>query len=683
MKIIGLLLTIMLLSACANKSSPPPEVVRANDVQLNYIVDQIKLNPESISYLKFWNTYLESQQVNATQSAYRAYEEKLTALNSNQLTCSEYDWNKLTSLNVISLTPRLLAIECYESTGDKIQQQQHENILNFIISGILGNHSGDSYYDAYEVATWGDAEDILKFAGYSVIDSYFEFKANRAGLYRVYLTRDPETQALRKIYFDNQRFIHQVLQIQFPFGGLEDHFYKTLILSLADTDYAAKLAQARVLETQKQFIEAEKSYLAAITLGSLSANIEFGKFCLSGNSPNFSLSECAQLFVTAAEQGLEEAKIYLAYMAYSGLGIEQDKPMAEDILASINHDLKPGETEYLLAVLFNSKNYAPQNEVLHHDFLQQAVAKNYPEAIFMQALYSIVEKKDSPEVLNQFIQKMQVAADFEHTPAQYYIAKYQLENSSLKDKTGALNLLNKVVKKNYPSAAYYQGRIYEYGAYGIPPDPLKAFLLYQQAGINWHSKAQLKLGYFSGQGIAVEKNYLIANGWYSLCARVGDLDCITNLGYVFEQGRGIDVDLQRAAELYQLASKGGLARASYNLGTLYEDGKGVPKDNQKAFELYQEAAEKGDKWAMNSLGLFYLEGINGEVDYSKALLWFEKSASQNYQYANYNLGRVYENGWGVEINVSKALQYYQLAAKRGHFDSKEKIKTLCQLINQC
>lgn len=40
------------------------------------------------------------------------------------------------------------------------------------------------------------------------------------------------------------------------------------------------------------------------------------------------------------------------------------------------------------------------------------------------------------------------------------------------------------------------------------------------------------------------------------------------------------------------------------------------------------------------------------------------------------MGIVYKNGEGVIKNLDEAVKYYRLAAKQGHKESKERLKTL-------
>ncbi len=666
MKYIIILISLISLFGCAGVQRSQFDYT---DVKLNSIVKTIKETPDKISYLKFINAYLTSSQIKNTKFANDEYKKIASSIKMGTMNCEQYDWAKLTSLNIVSIPAHLLAIECFEKIGDLKQKKEHENLVQFLVTGILGEHSGDNYYDAYEISTWGDAEDLLEYAGLEVIDSYFEFKANRSGMYRIYITKEMNSNVERKIYFDNQRFSHAFLDIQFPFSGLGDHMYKSIILSLKESDYAAQLAHAQILHEGEKYKEAEKAYLAAISQGSKKANIELGKLCLEGHASSFSKTECAQLFVTASELGLEQAKVYLAYMAYAGIGFDEDKSMGADVMNSINTTMKPGEPDYQIALLFNSSKYSEIDEKQTRFFLDRAIKKEYPGALFYLLLSDLTVEGAlaTEEKQETVIKNMTKSADLGYIPAKYALVKYKFEMDE--DKSEALKLLKELADANLPAALYDLGKIYQYGQYNTEKDELKAFLKYQQAAIKWDADAQLKLGFMIGKGQVAEKDYALSYGWYSLCARVGNLDCITNLGYISASGHGVEQDYQRALELYQLASDNGLSRATYNLAILYEHGRGVDKDLNKALEYFQKAAGGGSSLAKNSLGLFSLKGKVEKKDYKKALKYFTEAASANNKYGYYNLGRIYQNGWGVNVDLDKAYEFYQKASALGHYAS--------------
>ncbi|WP_282073254.1 hypothetical protein, partial [Janibacter hoylei] len=67
-----------------------------------------------------------------------------------------------------------------------------------------------------------------------------------------------------KIYFDNARFLHRLLAIQYPFAGTSDQLYTSVIQTLASTDYAARHAEGIVFHAEEQYSQAEHAYLDAI-----------------------------------------------------------------------------------------------------------------------------------------------------------------------------------------------------------------------------------------------------------------------------------------------------------------------------------------------------------------------------------------------------------------------------------
>ena len=654
-------ITCLVLAACASQSGP-----KNNDEILLDLAERIATAPDSVTYSKFWNTYLQSEQVLNTVAAQERYLEAMGAIASGEKRCEDVDWEALSGLDIVSLMPHISAVECFESVGNVTAAARHQNLFNFIVTGILTPNSGEAYYSAYEVASWGDAADLLELSGYQVIDSYFEFHASRSGLYRAYNVREENTGAVSKIYFDNSRFLHRILDGQYPFAGISDALYESIVLPLVETDYAARHGQGMALYAEKNYPLAEDAFLTAISMGSITANLSLGKLCLEGKSQKFSTSECAQLFVTASDQGLEEAKIMLAYMSYLGLGIDVDVELGNELLESAATSMPAGRAELEMSQLLESDKFTAANSALSTRFLTASAEKGYPPALFKQALVSIngavgQDGGTREEVYTRLIRR---AADAEYPPAQYMWAVYLLDVKKQVDP--GLELMNKAAAAGFPSAHYQLGRIAERGMYGQKRDELQAFINYQAAAIRWHASAQFKMGLFNTQGKAVYKDHDIAYGWYSLCAKVGNLDCITNLGYAAEMGYGVPRDYAQAAEIYHFAAKQGFPRANFNLGNFYHNGLGVDQDTDQARQFYTVAADGGSLSAMNRLGLLFLESDNEFHDYQQALAWFERAAEGNSKYGFFNQARMYSEGLGVNVDLARALSLYLEASNRGH-----------------
>ncbi|WP_444920210.1 hypothetical protein ACJJID_15240 [Microbulbifer sp. CnH-101-G] len=665
MKKLLILPTLFLLASCASQTA-----VQTPADPLQALTEQVAQAPDSVRYATYWSEYLKSPQPLRTLEAQDRYQSEMIELESGRKTCTEINWEKITQLNSISLLPHLSAAECYESAGNSEQANYHQNIFNFIATGILSSRRGDTFYSAYEIASWADAEDLLSMSGYEILDNYFEFAASRSGLYRVYNVRDPDNSKVRKIYFDNSRFLHRLLEIQYPFAGLSDSLYKNIIQPLAESDYAARHAVGQVQEAEGEFQQAEQTYLEAIGMGSLTANISLGNLCLEGNSTMFAVDECAQLFVAAADLGLQEGKILLAYITTIGLGIEVDTELASQLLASAAVTMLKGEAEYAMALLLASNQYnMPRTELAKH-YLQLSSQQGYAPALLDLAGSHMKGKPGQEEIFADLISQ---AAEKNYPPAQFYYGKYLLEVAGNNQIHEGIHFLQQSAGAGFPAALYLRGRIAENGLYQQKEDEQSALQDFEKAALSWHHPAQFRMGVLNSTGKLVPTNHELAYGWYALCAKINNLECVTNLGYASAMGAGVEQDYHRAIKIYQYAAQQGSARASYNLGLLYQNGQGVEKDLHQARQYLAQAAEAGSTEAMNALGMLYLNQSEDTQDYAEALAWFERASKHHSMYGLYNQGRMYEQGLGVNKDQGQALELYKIASELGHTGASLKL----------
>lgn len=656
---------VLLLTSCATQQASETVVD-----PLPALTRQVALAQNSTSYATYWDAYLESPQSLSTIASQQSYLEEMAAVESGQKSCDAVDWNYITGMNTISLLPHLSAVECYEAKGDVQRATYHQNIFNFIATGILSSKKGDSYYSAYEVASWGDSEDLLSLSGYEIIDSYFEFAPNRNWVYRIYNVRAPDTGKVSKVYFDNSRFLHRLLEVRYPFAGLSDLVYSNIIQPLAESDYAARHAVGNVFEAEKKFTEAEQAYLDAIAMGSVMANISLGNMCLRGNTRKFSQNECAQLFVAAADLGLEEAKVLLAYISLLGIGIDPDPELSGKLLNNAAKFMDAGQAEYMMAVLLTSGEISSPMEELAWKFIQTSAGEGSSLAIFEQASSYL---NAEPEAVENFERLIRQASDAEQPSAQFLYSRYLLETGEESRTPEGIALLNHAANAGFPPALYRRAQIAETGLYQQPVDHKQAVKDYEAAAIRWHQPAQFRIGVLHSTGTVVKKNHEIAYGWYALCTKLGNLNCTTNLGSAFALGAGVKQDYKRAVKIYEYAASQGSARAKFRLANLYLEGQGVQQNSDRAIEYYTQAAEGGSIAAMNTLGLFYLNIKWEQQDYTEALKWFERAAENKSMYGYFNLARMYEEGLGVESSQAHAQALLQEASSLGHATSSLKL----------
>lgn len=131
------------------------------------------------------------------------------------------------------------------------------------------------------------------------------------------------------------------------------------------------------------------------------------------------------------------------------------------------------------------------------------------------------------------------------------------------------------------------------------------------------------LGTMHAHGKGVEKDEVIARGYYETAAKLGDMESVLILAQWLATGRGGSVEMERAFELNKRAAKQGAPLAMYSLGVHYHHGQGVEVDLDLALHWYRLAAEKGVAPACLNAGNMYLLGVGVPVSLEKAAEYFK------------------------------------------------------------
>ncbi len=634
------------------------EESQANYQALMELTESVKNGDTEVNYQNFRQLYLQSKQVESFAEAYDLFDTQSLALDSGEIGCSDFEVEKIIQLNVFSYSALVTAVDCYIENQNDEKALAYRRLLEFILTGVLSHGTGEHYYDAFVIGPWREAEDIIALSGYELIDSYFEFVVSRNAMYRIYLVWDSENEAYKEIVFDNLQFLYRAMGAEYPYSSDENFIIDNIIGAIKEIDYAGTLAEASLLIEEGQYQQAESAMLKAIELGSSYANLELGKLCLMGESVQFKLEECPQLFVSAAELRIELAKVYLAYMAYLGVGMEIDSQLADELISSVS-GLEKGKAELEMAKLLLTEHFGPVNQAGAKRFVKLAQDAGNSHAFLLGML---LNSENAPALLEQ-------AAKAGSSVAVYELARQELLDN--RQATSGIDDLLALANQQYPDALFLLGNVYEFGVSGVQKDLKRAFKYYQQAALKWHLQAQYRLGLFysNENNLGIETNYTKANSWYFLCARLGNLDCITNLAFMYEKGLGVEKNEVLAVELYKSAADEQLPRAIFNLGKMKEEGRGVAKDLFEALLLFEQAAGLGDIWAANASGLYYLNGRVVEQDYFIALDYFQQSAQGGYLFGHYNLARMHHFGWGTPRDESTALHHYGMASDLGHGQS--------------
>jgi len=628
-----ILSALCVLSGCAStdKKDSTIETVDYN-AEFNQLITQFKKSPESVMYEKLWHVYLKSDQIDNSGVKQDDYMQLFQKLENGQLSCADINWQDITHQNFWSIKPHISAQTCYESLGNTEQAAFHASVIEFILSGILSNGDGKNYYSAYEIATWGDASDVIEFSGYEVIDSYLELKHYGQALYYIYVVNDPETGFQKEIYFENNKFLHEVMNIQYPFASLDNKLKTEVVDLYSKSGSYAKIAKAKSLINEGEYDDAVNMYLSAINDGSAIANYLLGILCHSKKQSILPQTDCVSYLFQAAEMGYMNASIALAFVYKEGLEVEQSEQISAEIMASVERRFEPGEAWFKFASFYNNI-LGIKDDVKYQEYLNKAAVIGSQKAEFTSIMVDIksVDDKDRKQV-DDITNRLKVVAEKGLDTAQIIYANILIRtNKKGSDKWNEAKLwIDKSTEQGNPFANYLSGNAYQYGYFG-EKDLLKAYSAYNEAALDYYPNAQLEVGYFNDIGRVVETDKRLATWWYSLCSKAKNLHCIRNLGTFFRDGIFVEQNDEIALNYFKFASDNGHARSTTSLALMYWSGKGVEKSFKQANELFHQSCEKRDGEGCNHLGTSYLNGDGFEVDLNKAKELFIKACNEGNQ----------------------------------------------------
>ncbi len=233
-----------------------------------------------------------------------------------------------------------------------------------------------------------------------------------------------------------------------------------------------------------------------------------------------------------AEQGDDEAQLYLAYLYQDGKGVPQDQGEA------LRWFRRSAEQGNIQAQDRLGRLYADRFSVIHDD-VQALVWLNFAAA------QGSVEAASAREDLVVRMTPVEIAE------AQRLGREFRPEAEH-----------RKVLAALRPQAE--QGKA--------------------------EAQRQLASMYYKGQGVS--RDYDQACAWYRKAADQGDALAQSNLGYLYAMGQGVRQDYREAAAWYWRAAIQGDAVAQYRLGVLFEKGQGVAQSEVQALTYYILAAAR-------------------------------------------------------------------------------------------
>ena len=238
----------------------------------------------------------------------------------------------------------------------------------------------------------------------------------------------------------------------------------------------------------------------------------------------------------------------------------------------------------------------------------------------------------------------------------------------------SLKQLEVYALENDGEAAYYLGRVYDYGLMGESQNFADALKWYQVSADNEYGWGDLGLGYLYLSGCGVDQDYEKAKECFQNAVNHQCMEGYIGIARcILEQE---DEDEYHTAYLaIKKCVDTKLIDGYYYMGYLYENGIEVKADYNSAVSYYElvvenESEDINDQYAINSsntaLGCIHAKGYLGEADGGKAVEYFEKAADNGFSKAQYYLGMLYETGEVVDQDYEKALTYFEAAAEKDY-----------------
>lgn len=615
-----LLLCLVGLAACQSKPTGTTSSLYSQTVS------HLPPASELPQYKELYASYLNDGGVTQQVADWRDFQQQLKQTDFTQ--CLTLPWQDHLAKQLFNLTFYRYAIACFAEYQQTASLQQFTAYRDYIRQGIASTGNGLHVYSAWQINTFADAAELAALDGFEVQDVQVELASNGNALYYSAQLYDPKTQTFVQRFYDNQRFLHAIEQLPFPFVGMFDGWKDQMIPQNADSSAAMSAIMGYVQLQEKKPAEAEKWYLKAINSGSLEATILLDQLALKHPVTTDKL-QIREYLDDAADRNYVPAMQWIVYRQLLESKAANPLKALQWKIDQINQISSAGQTEMTLARLFLNGQHGKANPELGLQLMQRAADLGDLAA----AAYVLVAKKEFGKLSKaDMLPPLQQVADAGGTEAAYLFASelMQRPNISEADKQQAFHYLQQAEKAWHPEAFYLLGYGYEMGWFGAstPQTLATALNYYRLAAERFYARAMFRLGNAYRQGDLVSKNLELASQWFLLCSRQGHTGC------------------------------------AFNAAVMYDDGEGVPKDQATAFRLFSYAAQQGYIPAVNRLALLYLFGLGTDVNVPKAVALLQQAADSGNVSANYYLGWLYLDGKHVPQDLAKAKVYLQNA--KGH-----------------
>lgn len=540
--------------------------------------------------------------------------------------CQQIPWQQHLPVQLLNLSFYRYALACFRQHKDQANLTLFSQYQSYVQQGILATGDGKHGYSAFQIHSFTDAAELAGLAGMEIQDYRLELSANGNAMFYLLHLYDPAQDRLIVWYFDNQRFLHAVDGVPFPFIGLYNGWQNQLIPQSANSNAAMMTIMGYLEQINGRYRDAEKWYLQAIEQDSMQAAVYLAQLCTL-QSLATPAERCQQMVVEAADKDYLPALSWLAYQHYLHSKAPDKLADIASMMAYINQRGGPGYAEISLSRFLFSKTFAPAEPAVGLKLLQQAAAQGEPNAAAMALL---AQQELQPLAKPELLKQLQQLADTGSSEAAYlYVSEVMLQRDQLTPDWPRLQqYLQQSMQAWHPEAYFLFAYGLEQGWFSPTAGKTAAeqsWQSYQFAAERFYSRAMLRVGNAYRDGSLTTKNPERAAQWFLLCSRQGNVAC------------------------------------AYNAGVMYDDGEDVEKDQDTAFRLFSYAVDQQYVPAMNRLALMYLFGVATDKNVEKAVQLLQQAADSGSLSANYYLGLLYFEGKYLPEDTHKAQQYLQRA----------------------
>ncbi|TXH93560.1 MAG: sel1 repeat family protein [Rheinheimera sp.] len=572
-------------------------------------------------YAALYQSFLASGQAQQSAIDWRAMQQQLMQTDISQ--CLSLPWRQWQQQNLLNLAFYRLAMNCYQEHQQQSELKALQAYQSYLRDGILRSGNGKASYSAWRINTFADAHELLSLLGMQTQDYHAVLSSSGNSMHYEVQVYDPADNRLKTVFFDNQRYLHAIDGLPFPFVGLVDGWRKELLPEGAASNPAMMVPLAIALMEENNTAEAEALLLKAVTQGSLQAKVKLAEWCFQpALHLKTSKAQCLGWLTDAADQDYIPALQLLHLLHFKTLIAGKHQPAVTELQAYINERAGPGVAEVQLARYLLQGKLTPRDAAAAITQLLAAAKAGHPDAASF-AILAQLEHQQLPAA-TATAQLKQLAEQGSTTAAYLYVSDLmQQPELNETERQQAQQLLRQAMLSYHPEAFYLYG--YGLERRWFAGDSMPANYYYQQAAERFFARAMLRLGNMYSDGELVKADPLQASRWLYLCTRQGIAACAFHVGVMLDDGEGINADPAAAMRFYSFGAEQGYAPALNRLGLLYLFGKGTKADPVKAVELLQQAASKGSASASYYLGLLYFEGQQVSRDLVKARQYFEQA----------------------------------------------------------